>query len=63
MLDLKAKSVLEIGLFTGTTTLALALLPDVENVVALGEVLHAAVPANPDADQMLVRYRALPRRL
>jgi len=31
----KAASVLEIGLFTGTTTLSLALLPDVKSIVAL----------------------------
>ncbi|KAM0748402.1 S-adenosyl-L-methionine-dependent methyltransferase [Meredithblackwellia eburnea MCA 4105] len=34
-LDLKATTALEIGLFTGTTTLALGLLPDIKKVVAL----------------------------
>ncbi|KAL8283357.1 hypothetical protein RQP46_005767 [Phenoliferia psychrophenolica] len=34
-LDVKAKTILEIGLFTGTTTLALALLPEVKQILAL----------------------------
>ncbi|KAI5478349.1 caffeoyl-CoA O-methyltransferase [Pseudohyphozyma bogoriensis] len=33
-LDTKAKNILEIGLFTGTTTLALGLLPDVQSITA-----------------------------